>query len=113
MPTAAEVTGAAGRWLRGAEAGAARDGGGAAVRDPVLLRHLIWTGVDTGLPLQFHAGFGDPDQRTPRGWRSWSGTRTPAGCTGSTGRDRREPAWPGGEVAAAMLAGHPAAVRRG
>ncbi len=66
MPTAAEVTGAAGRWLRGAEAGAARDGGGAAVRDPVLLRHLIWTGVDTGLPLQFHTGFGDPDQRLHR-----------------------------------------------
>ncbi|NUW38988.1 amidohydrolase family protein [Nonomuraea rhodomycinica] len=29
--------------------------------DPVLLRHLIWTGLDRGLPLQFHTGFGDPD----------------------------------------------------
>jgi predicted TIM-barrel fold metal-dependent hydrolase len=65
-PTAAEVTRAAGRWLRGAEAGAARDGEGAAVRDPILLRYLIWTGVDTGLPLQFHTGFGDPDQRLHR-----------------------------------------------
>ncbi|NUW34304.1 amidohydrolase [Nonomuraea sp. SMC257] len=31
------------------------------VTDPVLLRHLIWTGLDRGLPLQFHTGFGDPD----------------------------------------------------
>jgi len=65
-PTAAEVTGAAGRWLREAEAGAARGGGGAAVRNPILLRYLIWTGVDTGLPLQFHTGFGDPDLRLHR-----------------------------------------------
>ncbi|MEU7837048.1 amidohydrolase family protein [Nonomuraea sp. NPDC049129] len=32
--------------------------------DPILLRHLLWTAVDVardrGLPLQFHAGFGDP-----------------------------------------------------
>ena len=34
--------------------------------DEVLLRHLIWTGVDTGLPLQFHVGFGDPDVRLHR-----------------------------------------------
>ena len=47
-----EVTAAAGRWLR---AGAGR------LADPVLLRHLIWAGVDRGLPLQFHVGFGDPD----------------------------------------------------
>jgi uncharacterized protein len=50
-PTAAQVRTAAGRWLR--------DGG--RVQDPVLLRHLLWTGVETGLPLQFHVGFGDPD----------------------------------------------------
>ena len=33
--------------------------------DPCLLRHLLWTAVDVarerGLPVQFHAGFGDPD----------------------------------------------------
>lgn len=34
--------------------------------DEVLLRHLIWTGIDTGLPLQFHTGFGDPDARLHR-----------------------------------------------
>ncbi|MFD0476994.1 amidohydrolase family protein [Nonomuraea thailandensis] len=25
------------------------------------MRHLIWEGLELGLPLQFHAGFGDPD----------------------------------------------------
>ncbi|MBB4918478.1 amidohydrolase family protein [Streptosporangium saharense] len=51
-PTAEEVTAAAGRWLRT---------GRSRVEDPVLLRHLIWKGVERGLPLQFHTGFGDPD----------------------------------------------------
>jgi predicted TIM-barrel fold metal-dependent hydrolase len=51
-PSGREVRDAAGRWLR---AGASR------LDDPVLLRHLIWAGVDRGLPLQFHVGFGDPD----------------------------------------------------
>jgi uncharacterized protein len=55
-PGPGEVRAAAGRWLRALDADPA-----ARLRDPVLLRHLIWTGVDTGLPLQFHAGFGDPD----------------------------------------------------
>lgn len=55
-PTDAEVVAAADGWLR------ALDGGGAPrVTDPVLLRALVWAGVDRGLPLQFHAGFGDPD----------------------------------------------------
>jgi predicted TIM-barrel fold metal-dependent hydrolase len=31
------------------------------VSDPTLIRFLIWTGVDRGLPLQFHVGYGDPD----------------------------------------------------
>jgi hypothetical protein len=65
-PDAAEVTDAAGRWLRARDAGGTAGGRSAAVRDPVLLRHLIWAGVDTGLPLQFHTGFGDPDQRLHR-----------------------------------------------
>jgi uncharacterized protein len=55
-PGPAEVTAAAGGWLREAEsAGLAR------VTDPVLLRHLLWTGVERGLPVQIHTGFGDPD----------------------------------------------------
>lgn len=55
-PSQEEVESAAGRWLRDIEVtGLAR------VKDPVLLRYLIWTGVDRGLPLQFRVGYGDPD----------------------------------------------------
>lgn len=55
-PTPNEVTAAAGRWLRTVErTGTVR------VDDPVLLRHLIWQGIERGLPLQFHIGYGDPD----------------------------------------------------
>jgi predicted TIM-barrel fold metal-dependent hydrolase len=60
-PGEAEVRDAAGRWLRALDADPS-----ARLDDPVLLRHLIWTGVDTGLPLQFHVGFGDPDVRLHR-----------------------------------------------
>ncbi|MGW1916433.1 amidohydrolase family protein [Streptomyces sp. NPDC002076] len=52
-PADAEVTGAARRWLA--------DGG--RLTDPVLVRHLLWTAVDLGLPLQLHTGFGDADLR--------------------------------------------------
>lgn len=51
-PSHAEVVAAASGWLRA---------GGTRVADPVLLRHLIWTGVGCGLPMQFHVGYGDPD----------------------------------------------------
>ncbi|PKW15793.1 amidohydrolase family protein [Saccharopolyspora spinosa] len=51
-PSEAEVVAAAGNWLR---SGATR------VDDPVLLRFLLWSGVDRDLPLQLHAGYGDPD----------------------------------------------------
>ncbi|MGH3614668.1 MAG: amidohydrolase family protein [Pseudonocardia sp.] len=51
-PSAAEVRLAAGRWL---------GSGGGRLTDPVLLRHLLWVGVERGLPLQFHVGYGDPD----------------------------------------------------
>lgn len=54
-PSRAEVTRAAETWLASAEAGKPR------VSDPVLLRMLLWAGVDTGLPLQLHTGYGDPD----------------------------------------------------
>ncbi|AKJ09353.1 amidohydrolase [Streptomyces incarnatus] len=58
-PAHAEVTGAARRWL----AAAAPEGGGTRLTDPVLVRHLLWTAVDLGLPLQLHTGFGDADLR--------------------------------------------------
>lgn len=55
-PSDAEVQVAAAGWLRGiASTGAVR------LTDPVILRFLLWTAVDTGLPLQIHTGYGDPD----------------------------------------------------
>ncbi len=60
-PASAEVTAAAGRLLRAMETGH-----GARITDPVLLRHLIWTAIDVGKPLQFHVGFGDTDVRLHR-----------------------------------------------
>jgi predicted TIM-barrel fold metal-dependent hydrolase len=65
-PAPAAVAEAAGRWLREIEAGGAVARGSGppeAVRvtDPVLLRHVLWVGVDRRLPVQFHTGFGDPD----------------------------------------------------
>ncbi|WP_405866824.1 amidohydrolase family protein [Streptomyces sp. NBC_00005] len=55
-PSEAEVTEAARQWL-------ARGG---RLDDPVLVRHLLWTAVDLGLPLQLHTGFGDNDIRLHR-----------------------------------------------
>lgn len=55
-PSPAEVTEAARRWsVRGGR-----------LTDPVLMRHLLWTAVDLGLPLQLHTGFGDNDIRLHR-----------------------------------------------
>ncbi len=51
-PSPAEVWRAADAWL-------ARGGG--RLTDPVLLGFVLWAGVDTGLPLQIHTGFGDRD----------------------------------------------------
>lgn len=31
------------------------------ITDPVVLRHLLWCGIDRGLPLQLHCGYGDRD----------------------------------------------------
>jgi predicted TIM-barrel fold metal-dependent hydrolase len=50
-PSPAEVRDAAGRWLRA----------GGRLVDPVLLRFVLWCGVDAGLPMQLHTGFGDRD----------------------------------------------------
>ncbi|PPS73287.1 MULTISPECIES: amidohydrolase family protein [Streptomyces] len=55
-PSDAEVTKAARSWL----------GRGGRLDDPVLMRHLLWTAVDLGLPLQLHTGFGDNDIRLHR-----------------------------------------------
>jgi len=60
-PTLADVTEAADRWLREIE-----DGAPARLEDQVLILHGIWAALDTGLPLQFHAGFGDTDCRLAR-----------------------------------------------
>ncbi|MFJ8944382.1 amidohydrolase family protein [Streptomyces sp. NPDC102395] len=55
-PSDAEVTRAARTWLSA----------GGRLRDPVLVRHVLWTAVDLGLPLQLHTGFGDRDIRLHR-----------------------------------------------
>ncbi|MGC0207483.1 amidohydrolase family protein [Streptomyces levis] len=55
-PSEAEVTEAArGMLARGGR-----------LDDPVLVRHLLWTAVDLGLPLQLHTGFGDAAIRLHR-----------------------------------------------
>jgi hypothetical protein len=61
QPAPAEVSSAAGRWLAAIKADP-----GARLTDPVVLRAVIWAGVRTGLPLQFHVGLGDPDARLHR-----------------------------------------------
>jgi uncharacterized protein len=53
-PSDPEVTVAAGRWL-------ASQTGTPRVADETLQRFLIWCGVDIGLPVQFHVGYGDSD----------------------------------------------------
>jgi hypothetical protein len=55
-PDAAVVAARAGAWLHAIERG-----GSARLSDPVLLRSILWCAVDTGLPLQLHTGYGDPD----------------------------------------------------
>jgi uncharacterized protein len=56
-PDDGAVAEAAGRWFRAPEP--------RRLADPVLLRFGIWAGADLardrGLPLQIHAGWGDPD----------------------------------------------------
>ncbi|AJE40148.1 MULTISPECIES: amidohydrolase family protein [Streptomyces] len=58
-PGPGEVRGAAGRWLAGRRVGGA-------LSDPVLLRHLLWSAVASGRPLQLHAGLGEPGLRIDR-----------------------------------------------
>ena len=54
-PAPGEVRAAARRWL--ARRGAAR------LDEPVLGRFVLWCGIDRGLPVQIHTGFGDRDLR--------------------------------------------------
>lgn len=56
QPSEHEVAVAAGRWLGEIEAS-----GRVRLTDQVLLRHVLWEGVERGLPVQLHTGFGDPD----------------------------------------------------
>jgi uncharacterized protein len=56
-PSSAEVVSAVDRWLT-------REPG--RLQEEVLLRHLLWAGLATGLPLQLHTGFGDPDLNLAR-----------------------------------------------
>jgi uncharacterized protein len=60
-PRPAEVEAAAGRWLQQLESG-----GPARLDDQVIIRHGIWSALDTGLPLQLHTGYGDTDSRLHR-----------------------------------------------
>ncbi|MCG2621483.1 amidohydrolase family protein [Arthrobacter sp. I2-34] len=56
-PPARELERAAARWL-------GRPGSAGAVprlADPVLLRHLLWTALELGKPIQFHTGYGDAE----------------------------------------------------
>jgi uncharacterized protein len=55
-PTDVEVAAAAGRWLA-----AAADASRVRLADEVLHRFLVWCGIDAGLPIQFHVGYGDAD----------------------------------------------------
>ena len=55
-PTDAELTAGAAKWFAEIDSGAEPR-----VSDPRVLRHLLWSAIDAGLPLQFHVGFGDSD----------------------------------------------------
>jgi predicted TIM-barrel fold metal-dependent hydrolase len=55
-PSQLEVQKAIEPVLRQVESGAP-----ARIDDPILLRHLIFAGLELDLPMQFHIGYGDPD----------------------------------------------------
>jgi uncharacterized protein len=62
-PGPGEVRGAVARWLAGPER--PRD----PLTDPVLLRHLLWTAVRSGLPLHLDSGTAAPGRRAGRAGR--------------------------------------------
>lgn len=55
-PTAREVAEAAGRWFSVASVT-----GDYRLTEPVILRHLLWTAIPFGKPIQIHTGYGDSD----------------------------------------------------
>ncbi|MCO7221750.1 amidohydrolase family protein [Klenkia sp. PcliD-1-E] len=57
-PTDVQVTAAADHLLRS---------GSTRVADPVLHEFLVWSGIDLGMPVQFHVGYGDADTDLHRG----------------------------------------------
>jgi hypothetical protein len=59
-PDDTAVRAAAGAWMR------EREGDPGRLTDPVLLRHLLWSAVDAGRPIQVHTGFGDADANLVR-----------------------------------------------
>jgi len=56
-PSDAEVAAAAEDWL----AGRTPESGPPRLANETLARFLVWCGVDLGLPVQFHVGYGDSD----------------------------------------------------
>jgi uncharacterized protein len=71
-PDLSEVRDAARAWLDGRANGDVEDPDGVEadhqprLDSPVLLRFLLWCGIDRGLPVQLHTGFGDRDLRLAR-----------------------------------------------
>ena len=57
-PSSADVGDAARRWIVEADDERARR-----LVNEVLLRFVLWCGIDRGLPVQMHTGFGDRDLR--------------------------------------------------
>lgn len=60
-PGEAELVTAVSDWFREAERRGSRR-----LEHPTVLRHLLWTGAELGLPIQLHVGYGDPDIRLHR-----------------------------------------------
>jgi predicted TIM-barrel fold metal-dependent hydrolase len=55
-PSPREIAAAAAEWLYDCE-----QRGSVRLDHPVLLRAVLWVGVDLGKPIQFHVGYGDSD----------------------------------------------------
>jgi uncharacterized protein len=55
-PSSSDVEAAMNGWLSENEASERLR-----IKDPVLLSFLLWCGVDAGLPVQIHTGYGDSD----------------------------------------------------
>ncbi|MFC5751521.1 amidohydrolase family protein [Actinomadura rugatobispora] len=60
-PSGADVKAAAERLYRQAERALAGGSGRPRLADETLHRFLVWCAADSGLPIQFHVGYGDSD----------------------------------------------------